>query len=248
MRLHFKRFKLVVSLTAGLITGLVFAQDNLQSLSGTSDVELNQLLEEAAAATDNQTRQLTLQQIQKIVEADSIERVLDYYSEVKDSVDVTAQTFQPGDDTAVVYPIALPDRLVHLLWMEGEYSIFEAPVGAERLARDVVSLRDEMQIAGSSFNGMERASKQIYDWVIGPYLDRLREQNIQRLLFQSTQELRVIPLATLYDGRRYLIEEFAVVTSFAPSLTNTADQSFAGNTLPYSSLVSVSIFLTMFSY
>jgi len=144
-------------------------------------------------------------------------QVLDYFAIAAPAGGDEDALAANSDATALVYPLALAERLVLLVQLDSVLILFESAVGAERLVRAVSNLRDEMQVVGSSFGGMDRASREIYDWVVGPYLQELRDDGIERLVFLATPELSRIPLASLFDGRRYLIEEFAVATSFAPS-------------------------------
>ena len=91
--------------------------------------------------------------------------------------------------------------------------MYEVEVTAERLATAIKYYVQELQIS-SSFNGMERGSTELYRWLVQPYAAELQQAGIDRLIFFSTDPLRQLPLATLFDGRRYLIDDFEVVVSF----------------------------------
>ena len=203
-----------VLITLHWSAGLAAQADWLQ-LAGTTDSELDRKLMQASA--ENEAQQSLLVEVQQIVEARSLAQVLDYYQPQSNAVEFTTTRTHMGADVAVIYPIVLPDRLVHLVWMDTGMTTFEVSVTADQLARAAINLRDEMQIVGSSFGGMERLSSQLFNWLISPYRDSLRDADISNLVFLSTPELRVIPLATLYDGRRYLMEDFSVTMSIAPS-------------------------------
>ncbi len=115
-------------------------------------------------------------------------------------------------NAAVIYSIALPESLVHLVQRDSAIQIYQVEVSQERLARSIRYYLQELQIS-SSFNGMERGSSELYRWIAQPYLDDLREAGIQDLVFITTDTLRPLPLSTLFDGRRYLVDDFSVTVS-----------------------------------
>ena len=61
---------------------------------------------------------------------------------------------------------------------------------------------------------MERASAGIFRWVVQPYLNDVRQAGIEKLVFVSSDTLAPLPFATLFDNRRYLIDDFEVLRSF----------------------------------
>jgi CHAT domain-containing protein len=64
--------------------------------------------------------------------------------------------------------------------------------------------------------------KQLYDWLIAPVKEDLELQGINNLTFIMDAGLRSLPVAALYDGERFLVEDYSV--GFMPtfSLTDTS--------------------------
>ena len=60
-------------------------------------------------------------------------------------------------------------------------------------------------------------SQQLYDWLVDPFEAEL--DGVETLVFVNDGLLRNVPMAALYDGEQYLIEQFAIATT--PSLTLT---------------------------
>ncbi|MDY7002624.1 MAG: CHAT domain-containing protein [Cyanobacteriota bacterium] len=63
------------------------------------------------------------------------------------------------------------------------------------------------------------AARQLYQWLIAPLEADLKKAGINTLLFYLDRELRSIPLAALYDGQNFLIENYNF--SLIPSLNLT---------------------------
>jgi CHAT domain-containing protein len=60
------------------------------------------------------------------------------------------------------------------------------------------------------------AAQQLYQWIIDPVAQELREQRIDNLAFSVDPGLRSVPFAALYDGRQFLIEQYSL--SLIPSV------------------------------
>ena len=66
------------------------------------------------------------------------------------------------------------------------------------------------------------AARQLYKWLISPLEADLKEAGINTLLFYLDEELRSIPLAALYDGQNFLIENYNFSLIPSLSLTNAS--------------------------
>ncbi|MEL7227840.1 MAG: CHAT domain-containing protein, partial [Cyanobacteria bacterium J06576_12] len=61
-----------------------------------------------------------------------------------------------------------------------------------------------------------RLSQQLYQQIIAPFKATLTHSEIKTLIFMNDGILRNIPMAALYDGQAYLVEQYAL--AIAPSL------------------------------
>ncbi|NJK27946.1 MAG: CHAT domain-containing protein [Coleofasciculaceae cyanobacterium SM2_3_26] len=59
-------------------------------------------------------------------------------------------------------------------------------------------------------------AQDLYDWIVRPVAAKLQAGGAQTLVFVLDSDLRNLPVATLHDGDRYLIETYA--TALIPSL------------------------------
>ena len=64
-------------------------------------------------------------------------------------------------------------------------------------------------------------AQQMYQWLVEPLATDLEAQGIQNLVFIMDKGLRSIPLAALYDGREFLVENYSVGLMPSLSLTDT---------------------------
>lgn len=72
---------------------------------------------------------------------------------------------------------------------------------------------------------------QLYEWLIRPFESELNSSQIETLAFVLNDRLQRVPMAALYDGQQYLIENYGI--AFVPSLQL---QSLAAQQSPSASL------------
>ncbi|WP_242051238.1 CHAT domain-containing protein [Nostoc spongiaeforme] len=64
-------------------------------------------------------------------------------------------------------------------------------------------------------------AQQLYNWLITPLKSNLQARQINNLVFIMDAGLRTMPIAALYDGQQYLIENYSVGLMPSLSLTDT---------------------------
>ncbi|MEQ8467688.1 two-partner secretion domain-containing protein, partial [Coleofasciculus sp. E1-EBD-02] len=65
------------------------------------------------------------------------------------------------------------------------------------------------------------SAQQLYDWLVSPIETELQAQEINNLSFVMDSGLRSLPIATLYDGSQFIIENYSVGLMPSFSLTDT---------------------------
>jgi len=131
---------------------------------------------------------------------------------------------QPG--TLLIYPFVTEDRL-WLLWTGagGVVGQIEVPVSQEELGQTVLAFRELIQQGqASSLPELQAKGQQLYGWLIEPLAKEIQQNQIQHLVFAQDRVTRYLPMAALYDGDRYLIEDYAVSTVLSAELTDTRDR------------------------
>jgi len=122
-------------------------------------------------------------------------------------------------DTAVFYPIVLPDRLELLLSHNGMLSRFVSPIPRQRLQSVVEEFR--RQLMDVDTRSYLTNARQLYDWIIRPMQATLDDRSIKNLVIVSESLLRTVPFSVFNDGERYLVQKYALALSPALSLTDS---------------------------
>lgn len=163
------------------------------------------LLRQAKGATANQ--QALLRDARDTIERLRANEVEDFFRQAC-LAPRTADTDALANDAAVLYPVVFPDRTELLVRVNGTFHSVSVPHGRDRIRTLVAkysrALRERRVDNDSAYA--------LYELVIEPVLDLLREADSATLVVVPSGALRQLPFAALYGGSRYLIEEFAVVT------------------------------------
>ncbi|WP_299485881.1 CHAT domain-containing protein [Acaryochloris sp. IP29b_bin.137] len=118
------------------------------------------------------------------------------------------------DRMAVI--VTLPGQPQKLAWVEDDFPTVKQTINHYR--REL-----ERHFSLTPYN--KRLSQQLYGWFIKPFAADLVQAKIETLVFVQDGILRTVPMASLHDGQRYLIETYAITTT--PSLALTAPQALA---------------------
>ncbi len=135
---------------------------------------------------------------------------------------------QKNLNTAVIYPILLSKRQVGVIAKLPNVKELQY-YASESLNQDIEKVLFQLStqitdINKSSNSQTQALSKTVYDWLIAPLRHQLK--SIDTLVFVPDAAFRNVPMAALYDGQRYLIDDFAIALSPGLQLTNpqTNDQ------------------------
>jgi CHAT domain-containing protein len=120
-------------------------------------------------------------------------------------------------NTAVIYPIILPDRLELLVSIGSEIRQYTQPIDADTLMVRSRRLADSLRNASDD---VKVHAGKLYDWLIAPIEPELRGNQVQTLVIVPDGALRLIPMAALYDGKQYLVEQYALASSAGLTLFN----------------------------
>ena len=134
--------------------------------------------------------------------------------------------------TAIIYPILLEDRVEILLINNGE------------IVRKSVDkpLSDIRKVSGKVYRGFsgilektkfEAESKLLYQWLLNPLADELKNRHITHIVYIPDDQLRLIPLSALLTGsNQYVAQQYAVITnSSLQSVANFSGTRQIGNVL-----------------
>lgn len=120
-----------------------------------------------------------------------------------------------GNNTAVFYPIILPDRIELLLTTETGISQYTVKVSSPTITEEVHKFRQQLSDF-TSHKYLPHARK-LYKWLVAPLEEELEAQNIDTLVVVPDGALRNIPFAALHDGTQFLTHKYAMAVT--PGLT-----------------------------
>jgi CHAT domain-containing protein len=128
---------------------------------------------------------------------------LDTYTVQLDKIDRSA---------AVIYPIILPDRVATIASIPGQpLRYYSRKIPAPTVEQALTGLQRKIQ--QPSFNpkqekAFKKQSQQIYDLLLAPVAGDLATAKTKTLVFVLDGAFRNIPMSVLYDGKKYLVENY----------------------------------------
>jgi tetratricopeptide (TPR) repeat protein len=145
-----------------------------------------------------------------VVESIKVAELRDYFRD--DCVDTALARVTQLDvvspTAAVVYPILLPDRTELLVTLPSGLRRFVVPVGETAMTREVRQFRQMLE--RRTTRQYLRPAQQLYQWLVAPLEEELSAAKIDTIVFVPDGSLRTIPMSALHDGKRFLVEKYAV--------------------------------------
>jgi len=129
----------------------------------------------------------------------------------------------PGEDSpeasaALVSTVIFPDRTAVVLTLPGQMPLLHWINARESdLRQSIIDFRNGLEDTSNELEGYDtQQAQRLYQQIIAPFQPALAARSIKTLVFVNDGILRNIPMGALYDGSRYLIEQYAL--AIAPSL------------------------------
>ena len=120
---------------------------------------------------------------------------------------------------AVIYPIILDDRLEVILSLPNQpLKHYSTKIAKADLERAIDKFRRNIVIR--SRRNFYHSSKKLYNLVIRPALDDLKISHVKTLVFVPDGAFRNVPLSALYNGKRFLIEDYSIALTPGLQLLN----------------------------
>ena len=130
-----------------------------------------------------------------------------------------------GTDSALLYPLVLPDRIELVLFTQNAPPVHrKVEVNQIELEQTIKSFRSAIQRPNAP--DIKQPANQLYSWLIKPLEADLKQANIKTLIYAPDGQMRYIPLAALYDGQHWLVEKYQINYITALSLTKFDQLSF----------------------
>ncbi|MBZ8180848.1 CHAT domain-containing protein [Oscillatoria salina] len=114
--------------------------------------------------------------------------------------------------TAIVYSVILPDHLVTILQLPNDNKLVYSSSNKDSSAvQKLISEIDNVLKNTLAINEIKRKVKELYDISLQGVEQELKRAGIETLVFILDSSLSRIPMASLYDGHQYLVENYASV-------------------------------------
>jgi CHAT domain-containing protein/tetratricopeptide (TPR) repeat protein len=162
--------------------------------------------------------QNNLQKAREVIEALQLAELDNFFREAclapKQQLDAVVDKQAPT--AAIFYPIILPDRLEVILKLPQQpLRHYATLIPQAKVENTIEQLRQELT-QPFAVRETQSLSQQVYNWLIQPILTELRTSKSETLVFVLDGSLRNIPMAALYDGKQYLVENYSI--ALAPGL------------------------------
>ena len=111
---------------------------------------------------------------------------------------------------ATIYPIVTPEKLAVLTSIpDRPIKLHTQDISADEVESQVKELIGIFNPAASNKKRKAR-SQELYSWLVEPSIKDLETAKIETLVFVLDSGLRNLPVSALYDGKQYLIENYAI--------------------------------------
>lgn len=123
-------------------------------------------------------------------------------------------------NAAIIYPIILKDRLEVIVKLpkQNQLQHYTIPVKKNELESTISLL--QLSLREGTRQGFLSLSQQVYDWLIRPIETKLHNREVKTLVFKLDGVLQNIPMASLYSGKEYLIQQYSIAVVPGLILTN----------------------------
>jgi CHAT domain-containing protein len=193
-----------------------FREDASPLFLGLADL----LLRQSEVTGDAAQTQALLKEARETMELLKTTEVQDYFQD--ECVAAVRARIRELDDTivsgtALLYPIALPDRLELLLSLPSGLVRHTVAVDKKTLDKEAQLFRKRLE--KRTTRQYMRQALQLYKWLIEPLEKDLQSNAVDTLVLVPDATLRAVPIAALHDGKNFLIARYAI--AMTPSLRLT---------------------------
>ncbi|NJL43405.1 MAG: CHAT domain-containing protein [Pseudanabaena sp. SU_2_4] len=122
-------------------------------------------------------------------------------------------------NAVLLYPLIQDDRLeLILVTSDAEPIRRTARVSRAELDREIKRFRNALETVYDPSLDAKDSGQKLYSWLIKPIEDELDRVGAKTILYAPYAQLRYIPLAALYDGKKWLVQKYRINNITAASL------------------------------
>ena len=111
---------------------------------------------------------------------------------------------------ATIYPIVTSEKLAVLISIpDRPIELHTEDITADKIESKVKKLRGQFNPSASN-KRRKAQSQEFYSWLVKPAIEDFKAAKIETLVFILDSGLRNLPVSALYDGKQYLVENYAI--------------------------------------
>ncbi|HLO85941.1 MAG TPA: CHAT domain-containing protein [Nostocaceae cyanobacterium] len=120
---------------------------------------------------------------------------------------------QDNPTAAILYPIILPREIQVIVKIPNQrLKRYSTNISQTEVEKSITQLRKHL-VNPAAVKAVKEESQQVYNWLVKPIESELQASGVTTLVFVLDGSLRNIPMAALFDGKRFIIEKYAVSLS-----------------------------------
>ncbi|MGF1513626.1 MAG: CHAT domain-containing protein [Elainellaceae cyanobacterium] len=176
-----------------------------------------------------------LKQARQVIDSLQVSEVENFLRQTCTEVELVEidQILEQADTAAAfIYTVILDDQLDVILKLPQAETLrfHRVRIPQAEVEATLTALRQSLQQKLlSQLPALQQTSQQVYDWLIAPFEADLERHGTNTLVFVLDGQLQNIPMAALYDGETYLIQNYAIAAT--PGLTLLTAPSLADQSL-----------------
>ncbi|MEH2453028.1 CHAT domain-containing protein [Nostoc sp.] len=114
---------------------------------------------------------------------------------------------------AILYPIILQKELQVIVKIPKQpLQSYTTQISRPEVEELLVELQKNL-VDPTATKAVQTHSHQVYNWLLKPIESELQKSGVDTLVFVLDGPLRNLPMAALYDGKKYLVEKYAIALS-----------------------------------
>ena len=154
------------------------------------------------------------------------------YNATESSATIESEGYQSllkklGEDVALVHLLSLDESLRIILRTHRMNVAKKTVVTRTLFNKEIHEYLKLLKRPDQSVGELRKISEKLYQWLIKPIETELNQAGIKTVMFYKNGTLRYVPLATLYDGKHYFVEKYAIsnYTAAAKAAFNSESNS-----------------------
>lgn len=136
--------------------------------------------------------------------------------QIKDADGLMETLEELGHGAVALYPVACKDVFRLLLIAPNRRRAFTSHIKAKEFQQKIYAFRHALQLQNGLLYDPLDLAKELYDIILGPATAELRKLKAKTLMWSLEGAMRYIPMSTLHDGERYIVESYRNVM-FTPA-------------------------------